>query len=172
MNGHLAAERFMPEIGISASSHALKFGLTADTALAFRTLNSDLAEVGDTVDAALGAALSRVPNRVGEDFADALRMSLTEALNNSIEHGYGGVPGNPIRIGLWRTGEKLVVGITDRGRPMPEDLRRISREPEVYDDLDSLPEGGWGWMLILNGVDNVHYERVGPWNCLFLEKSL
>lgn len=162
----------MPGIGIPVSPLALRLGLTADTALDIRALNSDLAEVGGTVDAVLEAGLSRVSNSIDDDFADALRMSLTEALNNSIEHGYGGVSGNPIQIGLWRAGAKIVVGIADRGRPMPEELLLKSREPEVFDDLESLPEGGWGWMLILNGMDNVHYERVGAWNCLFLEKSL
>lgn len=103
---------------------------------------------------------------------DALRLCLAEALNNIVEHAYEGAEGRPIFADV-RIGEQLYeVVLIDEGKPMPGG-KLPDCKPEFDEfDLDSLPEGGFGWMLIRSEMDAVEYERRDGCNILRLEKSL
>ncbi|MBK0397619.1 ATP-binding protein [Limibaculum sp. M0105] len=112
-----------------------------------------------------------------EDIAADLRLALAEALNNVVEHGGGPASVTVIRLRLWREAERLTICIEDDGPPVPaERLEPHGPERAAVDfascDLDSLPEGGWGLMLIAASVDRVHRHRGAGCNLLFLEKRL
>lgn len=108
---------------------------------------------------------------------DDLRLALTEALNNVVEHGGGAAFAPLIRLRLWRDGRRLVFCIEDDGPPVPDAVPALSAETAAGAfaegcDLAHLPEGGWGLMLIEASVDRVRRHRSGGRNRLFLEKAL
>jgi len=112
-----------------------------------------------------------------EDIAADLRLALAEALNNVVEHGGGPASVTVIRLRLWREAERLTICIEDDGPPVPAGrLEPHGPGRAAVDfascDLDSLPEGGWGLMLIAASVDQVQRHRGAGCNLLFLEKRL
>lgn len=149
-----------------------------------------------------GDMAPRSPCMALSEVGDALRLALTEALNNVIEHGAGPAVSPAILLRLWRGGRTLTICIEDRGPPpnaalararrdvAPPRLRRepaparlgcdpslarLGRDPaDGIDacDLEALPEGGWGLMLIDASVDRVRRQRTGDRNRLFLQKVL
>ncbi|MEM7059290.1 MAG: ATP-binding protein [Pseudomonadota bacterium] len=103
---------------------------------------------------------------------DMLRLCLAEALNNIVEHAYSGATGKPIFADVSFSDHGYEVLLIDEGRPMPGGaLPECDLEFEA-DDIDNLPEGGFGWMLIKNEMDKVDYERRDGCNVLRLEKYI
>jgi len=159
-------------------------------------LESDLARLGPAVDealAALAAELSggsrrRISGSVSDPdiralevgraeadaaaLLDAVRMALTEALNNCVLHGYGGAAERPIEVHLRRMPGAVAITVVDRGIPLPEELLvpRPIRAPD--EAVAALPECGWGWAIIHQSVDRVRYVRRDGENRLTLEKRL
>lgn len=107
------------------------------------------------------------------DAADMLRLCLAEALNNIVEHAYDGAEGRPIFADVQFQPDRLEVLLIDEGKPMPKgqcpDGSVDAFDPE---DLENLPEGGFGWMLIRSQMDIVEYERREGCNVLRLCKDL
>ncbi|MEM6972485.1 MAG: ATP-binding protein [Pseudomonadota bacterium] len=159
-------------------------------ALLHLTMPPKATVVGDTVAMLIDAlAPSRRGLRAQQGEAapphDELRLAVTEAINNVILHS-GHPVTHPIHLTAGRDGLSAWVEIEDLGRPLPEALLSPDRfadrmtlgsedsaEPEDTDalSLDTLPEGGWGWMLIHASVDGVRYHRRRSYNLLRLEKS-
>lgn len=108
---------------------------------------------------------------VGADAVDTLRLCLAEALNNIVEHAYRGVEGRPIFAAVSITHDFYEVLLIDEGRPMPNG--RLPDGELDFDalDLDNLPEGGFGWMLIRSQMDAVDYERRDGCNVLRIRKQ-
>lgn len=81
------------------------------------------------------------------------RLAVVEAITNCFTHAYEDTDGDV--VGLMRVVDHmLVVDLYDRGQPF---------EPPpigVEDDLDELPEGGYGLGIINSVMDEVHYERL------------
>jgi serine/threonine-protein kinase RsbW len=131
---------------------------------------SDLCAVAPTVERVVAGCLAELPpGPRAEEAGDALRLALTEAVNNCIQHGYAGVPGELIGIELWRRTGRVTLRVYDRGHPLP---RRLVEAPPRAPDPQALPEAGWGWLLIRRSVDRVTYERRDGWNRLTLERRL
>ncbi|MGF1502137.1 MAG: ATP-binding protein [Paracoccaceae bacterium] len=128
------------------------------------------AAIGDVVERIIGAVLacSRAGrcHRLNEGVIDELRIAWTEALNNSIEHGYSGREGAPLRLALWCRDARVALTIADLGQALPPGLLEGGGcEPH-------LGEGGRGWHLIHATTDRVAYARRDGWNLLILEKAL
>ena len=101
---------------------------------------------------------------------DLLRLCVAEALNNVVEHAYSGQDGKPIFAEVSISNDKYQVLIIDEGRPMPKDGPPDANLDFDLDDIENLPEGGFGWMLIREQMDTVDYERREGHNVLRLEK--
>lgn len=87
------------------------------------------------------------------DLANRAEIVLAEVLNNITEHGYAGQEGGltPIALRCRISGEGLHVVVIDQGRPVPADQCLARRLPPISgaaQDIDDLPEGGFGWCLI------------------------
>lgn len=112
--------------------------------------------------------------RYGDDAeaTDMLRLCLAEALNNIVEHAYDGADGRPIyaRVRFRDSGYDVV--LIDEGRPMPDGTLPSGELDYDEDDIDSLPEGGFGWMLIRSQMDAIGYERRDGCNVLTLGKDV
>jgi serine/threonine-protein kinase RsbW len=90
--------------------------------------------------------------------------AIVEAVNNCIEHAYGGEAGHPISL-LWTLNANvIVVEIRDRGRPVPTPL------PSGEISLDA--ESGRGWHIIRNWSDSVAFTTYGDENVLTLTRRL
>lgn len=103
---------------------------------------------------------------------DTLRLCVAEALNNIVEHAYDGAEGRPIYANVRIDTGLYEVTLIDEGKPMPGGQLPAGSTDFDVDDLDALPEGGFGWMLIQTQMDVVDYERRDGCNFLRLEKRL
>ncbi len=107
-----------------------------------------------------------------EDTPQVLRICVAEALNNIVKHAYGGAPDKPISVSLDFFEQRVAITLMDEGCPMPGG--KIPETELDFDetDYDSLPEGGFGWILIRSQMDAIKYERRNGCNVLRLEKWL
>ncbi|MEM9140446.1 MAG: ATP-binding protein [Pseudomonadota bacterium] len=106
------------------------------------------------------------------DATDMLRLCLAEALNNIVEHAYGGAEGKPIYADVHLKDSSYEVLLIDEGKPMPDGQVPTGEVDFDETDLSALPEGGFGWMLIRNEMDVIEYERRDGCNVLKLGKDL
>ena len=95
-----------------------------------------------------------------------LTCAIVEAVNNCIEHAYGGEPGHPISL-LWRRSpDAVTVEIRDQGRSMPTSPMETSAIPEVN------AESGRGWHIIHEWTDAATYTTEADSNLLTLTRRL
>lgn len=111
-------------------------------------------------------------SKTNSDSIDTLRLCIAEALNNIVEHAYEGAEGKPIFADVRFKPDSYEVMLIDEGKPMPGGKLPSGALDFDLDDLDELPEGGFGWMLIHTQMDAVEYERRDGCNVLRLEKSV
>jgi len=128
-----------------------------------------------------------VPAEVrGGDAAADLRLAVTEALNNVVEHS-GHPPWRPVRVHFGAEGEVHWVCVEDAGMPLPrglldpapaeaavcEPVRGIGHDPPAPAlPVADMPEGGWGWLLIRGSVDRLDHVREMGRNFLLLTKTI
>jgi serine/threonine-protein kinase RsbW len=86
-----------------------------------------------------------------EQVVNELRLAVSEAVANVIEHGYHSEPHHIIDLHLAVDETRLVLTIHDDGEPF---------EVQAYQapDLDQPHEGGYGVYLIQHLMDEVHYD--------------
>lgn len=94
----------------------------------------------------------------GAALADIL-LALGEILNNIVEHSVFDLPEAKIDLDVKRAGNRLLVETTDRGRPLPPSLLSSAKLPPITCNIDTLPEGGFGWFIIHSLAHDVAYQR-------------
>lgn len=87
------------------------------------------------------------------DLVSRAEIVLAEVPNNITEHGFAEQEGVllPIAVHCRMSGRRLHVMVVDKGRPVPADRCLAAVLPPVSlgtQDMDGLPEGGFGWCLI------------------------
>ena len=103
------------------------------------------------------------------DIPDPSRVSvqivLAEALNNITEHAYRHAAG-PITLSATFSTERFRIEILDKGVPLPTTL--LDHAPVATSEpfLGTPEEGGFGWPLILQLTETLHYSRHGGQNRL------
>ncbi len=98
-----------------------------------------------------------------------LELAMEEALVNVIQHAYKDEKG-PIEIICTIPSEKWIqFTIMDKGQPFNPLLQ--SKKIDLQKSLEERPEGGVGILLILQYMDEVHYERQHSYNVLTLIKK-
>lgn len=106
---------------------------------------------------------------------DGLEISVVEATNNIIIHGYGNQPGHKIKIRLAIKKCAVWVDVFDQAPPMASELLDPDQNDPFdvdADDIVSLPEGGMGLALIKMNIDEVIYRRVNGENLLRMIKRV
>ncbi|CUH86740.1 Serine-protein kinase RsbW [Phaeobacter sp. CECT 5382] len=101
--------------------------------------------------------------RVGD-----VQIALAEAVNNVVEHAYSGQATGDVRIRCDLEREQLWIRISDAGPPFPDDQLPAGERADVSGPLEDLPEGGFGWFLIRELTNRIHYERQNGNNQLSL----
>lgn len=97
-----------------------------------------------------------------------IEVATAEALNNVAEHGYGGRTDGSVRIRGRLTKPWVWIHILDHGSPMPKLSLTNASLPETTDDVQSLPEGGFGLFLISNLARRFRYDTCTGENRLSL----
>lgn len=126
----------------------------------------------DAVPAA-GDAVRQLCLESGVDAQDAalVELALVEALQNTIEHGYAGQPG---QLELDAQVDDVRIQATIRDTAPPVDPRRVAPPPgddAVATDRASLRERGRGLGIIRGVFDDVIFSRSGGRNHLALVRS-
>ncbi len=110
---------------------------------------------------------------VGHADATVFEICATEAINNVIEHAYGGKPGNTVSVVVTLSATTLTVQVTDDGVSLPAERLETAHAPEPdLDDLDSLPERGMGLAILKEAMDDVSYQTLRGKNTLTLRKQV
>lgn len=106
--------------------------------------------------------------QVGEAVCGTVEIVLAEALNNIVEHACAEAEDTRIDLRAALGPCALRCILSDRGAPFPGLLIPEGHHPEMGPDTESLPEGGFGWMLIHSLTRAVRYERDAGRNRLTL----
>lgn len=101
--------------------------------------------------------------------ANALYVSVDEAVSNAIAHGYPEGRRGEIAVRLCRRPDSVVLEIEDDGLPF-DPLQAPA--PDLTVPLEQRPIGGLGIHLIRNLMDDVSYARRKGRNVLKLVKDL
>lgn len=102
-----------------------------------------------------------------EETCGTVEIVIAEALNNIVEHAYGGT-GGEIALDMARETGGLCCILRDRGRPLPGLRLPEGTAPPAVTPRESLPEGGFGWFLIRALTDRLDYARADGENRLTL----
>ena len=98
-----------------------------------------------------------------------LELAFVEACTNSAVHGSSERSAPAIRVSLEIAPAEIEIVVEDSGQPF--DPFKQER-PIDFDDIESLPCGGFGLSLIRRICDKVDYEHNGQGNRLTLRKCL
>lgn len=122
----------------------------------------------------IGVAINRLVSTVfTKQETWGIELSVIEAVNNIMKHGYRCQPGNPVTVSLDFHDNYLEIMITDRGLSIPKNvLDKNSQEVFGFDpnDINGLPEGGMGMALIKHNMDRIDYKADNGLNRLKLVK--
>lgn len=116
---------------------------------------------------AIAEYVSKVAARAGLEKTAAykLRLAVDELVSNAIIHGYeeAGLNGE-IDLAASMDDSKLTLSIEDTGLAYDPTQHRLPTEDELSKALIQRPHGGLGIYLVLDGVDELRYERIGDRN--------
>lgn len=104
-------------------------------------------------------------------------LVVAEVLNNVYEHACGYEDGIYVAATARLDPPLVRIEVVDRGAPMPGLALPERASPCAQPDArtmprETMPEGGWGWMLIRDLTRSVHYERRDDENHLHLSLPL
>lgn len=107
-----------------------------------------------------------------EDALNEIELSIVELVTNCIKHAYSGVSDKEISIQMRILKDSLIIETTDNGKVLePAILDRVNGhfdfDPE---DLDNLPESGFGLNIIEASMDKMTYQRLDNKNHWSLTK--
>lgn len=112
-------------------------------------------------------------DKLGEETLNDVELSVVEAINNVIKHGYHGEKGSPVEVKVSIKADRVMLEIVDRAPPMLASLFEKNTPADLDFDpkkLADLPEGGMGLALIKMTMDGVEYSSEGGVNTLTLTK--
>jgi serine/threonine-protein kinase RsbW len=105
-----------------------------------------------------------------KDVTLQVRLAVSEACTNIIQHAYSGESEEPIIILCSMSGNDLVIEIRDWGKPFDPDS---VPQPDTESELLERKEGGIGIFLLRKMMDDVRYVfRAGRYNELRMIKHI
>jgi len=134
-------------------------------------IDSDL----DKVSLIARAVRALCQDLMGPEDLDSVELSLVEAINNVIKHGYKGKSGKDVQVAVGLQSDRVVIDVIDHAPPMaPQVLEQTSDSLFAFDeaDLSSIPEGGMGLALIRMNMDEVDYLSSDTENRLRMVKRI
>ena len=101
---------------------------------------------------------------ISDDMRSTAEIVIAEALNNIVEHAYADQSGM-IVVSLNLGEDGLECAFTDQGAPMPNNSLPQGKLHDL-NDMEDLPEGGFGWYLIRALAQDLQYSRTCEQNFL------
>lgn len=86
-------------------------------------------------------------------------LALAEALNNIVEHAYPADEVGVIELCLEPLPDGVRCDLHDQGKEMPGGVLPAGQLPHTDVERDDLPEGGFGWHILLSVTDCLNYSR-------------
>jgi serine/threonine-protein kinase RsbW len=125
----------------------------------------------------VGAAVNRLCALIPYSNTDAhaIELCVTEAVVNSIKHGYNDQSGNLVDVLFRQESDRIVVIISDTGKPMdPKLLEEKKRTAIQFDpaDIENIPESGRGLAIMQGYMDDVRFRQEGNVKHLILIKNI
>lgn len=118
----------------------------------------------------ISRTLHEIP--VSGEFQSTSQIVLAEALNNIVEHAYETVGSGQIGLVLRQRDQDIQVELRDQGRPMPSRIIPTAENPRRGPAPETLPEGGFGWKIISDLVQDMNYRRESGNNILNFRLSM
>jgi serine/threonine-protein kinase RsbW len=111
---------------------------------------------------------------ISEEDAANIELCVVEASNNAIEHAYENQAGQSLEVVLALSQQGVSVAVRDHGKSIPEGLleklpQSIEFNPE---ELDAIPEGGMGLILVKSIMDQVSYSTKSGQNTLTMNRRI
>ncbi|EIJ41461.1 anti-sigma regulatory factor (Ser/Thr protein kinase) [Beggiatoa alba B18LD] len=107
------------------------------------------------------------------ELTDALQIAIVEWLNNVIEHSYSYSTVQWITVEITLTRQSLLLSVTDNGLGLQSCLLNEATLPVIDpNDIENLPEGGFGLAIIKQIMDEVVYYSTGYKHTLWMKKHL
>lgn len=98
-----------------------------------------------------------------------LELAVTEAVANCARHAYEGAANQPIRVAASIEGDRLLISVSDSGKPAKLDLERAAGPNALPPETQ---EGGRGLFLICALMDRVEHVAGPAGNTLLMTKFL
>ena len=103
---------------------------------------------------------------IGKNDLRTLELVLAEVLNNIVEHACHDRQGSEIKVSCKFAQVGAQMRVTDNGAPLQGGIAPDSVLPRPNGDIETLPEGGFGWFIIRRLTQNLTYRRRNGRNCL------
>ena len=131
------------------------------------TIDSDLSAV-----ATLALAVRGVLQEFDAEGSIELELCLVEAVNNAIEHAYGGRGGHRVRVYVAIEHGEVVMAVIDNGRAMPDGLLDGSAAfpCPLGTTPEDLAERGMGLRLLKLVMDSVSYTSSAGVNRMVMRR--
>lgn len=110
---------------------------------------------------------------LSDNDAHQVELCVSEAVVNSIKHGYHNEAGHRVDIVVTLQSDRLVIDVVDSGDRMDPDVLKTSSSMTIdFDpqDIDSIPCTGRGLAIIQDFMDSVRYSEHGPLKHLTMTK--
>ncbi|MBV7380282.1 ATP-binding protein [Maritimibacter dapengensis] len=101
---------------------------------------------------------------IGQDAVEFAEIVLAEVLNNVVEHAFADQGRGLVEIEVRHDTDILHVTVRDDGVPMPGDSLPRPKPHDLNVEPGNLPEGGFGWSIIRDLVQDLTYQRDGTRN--------
>ncbi len=106
-----------------------------------------------------------------------LLLAISEAANNSIEHGYRNDSANKVEVLVAAAEQEIRIDILDDAPPLPvNELKHLLQTTRLDEDDDPAgdqwTERGHGMQIIRRAVDKVDFSRINDRNCVTLHKRV
>lgn len=93
-------------------------------------------------------------------------LVLAEATNNIVEHAYVEVDEGTITLSCYKELGQIGFEIIDQGKSYPSQEIPPKKNYDLNTELNTLPEGGFGWGLIRGLTTSLAYRRINGQNVL------
>lgn len=93
------------------------------------------------------------------DESATVELVLAEVLNNVVEHAYADQRRGMIELQIRHDSHGLICTVIDDGLPMPKETLPTGQRTWPTGGIQSLPEGGFGWVLIREMASDLAYRR-------------
>lgn len=107
--------------------------------------------------------------KIQSDICDDIQLGVVEALNNIVEHAFQNQEEREISLSLSFSEKEIIIELEFKGTMfIPKEISLIDFDK---DDLQNLPEGGFGLFLINELMDRIDYEAHEEKNIIRMVKN-